>query len=120
MEPRIDGTRFGSITISGETYEHDVLIRLGGGVKKRKKKLSKARYGTSHIVSLIEARHIFDEGAERLIVGAGQHGVLKLSDEASDYFRKKGCAVDLFPTPRAIEVWNSADGMVIGMFHVTC
>ena len=48
MKPTIDGTEFGSITISGELYEHDVLIRLSGKVKKRKKKLSKAVYGTSH------------------------------------------------------------------------
>ena len=43
MRPRIDGTRFGSITIEGETYGRDVLIRMGGEVKKRKKKLSKPR-----------------------------------------------------------------------------
>jgi hypothetical protein len=29
-----------------------VLIRLGGKVAKRKKKLSKAVYGTSHTISL--------------------------------------------------------------------
>lgn len=37
----IEGTAFGSITIDGETYEHDVVIRLSGEVVKRKKKLSK-------------------------------------------------------------------------------
>lgn len=33
-----------------------MLIRLDGKVKKRKKKLSKAVYGTSHLVSLEEAK----------------------------------------------------------------
>lgn len=61
MKPRIDGTRFGSITIEGETFERDVLIRLSGEVKKRKKKLSKAVYGTSHVVSLEEAKHVYTE-----------------------------------------------------------
>jgi hypothetical protein len=28
---KIDGTEFGSITIDGETYPHDVLIRLSSG-----------------------------------------------------------------------------------------
>jgi hypothetical protein len=46
MEPRIDETQFGSVTIDGKVFEHDVLIRLGGKVEKRKKKLSKAVYGT--------------------------------------------------------------------------
>jgi len=36
----IDNTTFGSITVGGKTYEHDVLIRLSGEVVKRKKKLS--------------------------------------------------------------------------------
>ena len=47
MEPKIDGTQFGSVTIDGEAFTHDVIIRLGGRVEKRKKKLSKAVYGTS-------------------------------------------------------------------------
>jgi len=35
---KIDGTEFGSITIDGETYPHDVLIRLSGEIKKRRNK----------------------------------------------------------------------------------
>ena len=30
MEPRIDGTAFGSVTIDGAVFTHDVVIRLGG------------------------------------------------------------------------------------------
>jgi hypothetical protein len=120
MKPHIDGTRFGSITIAGQVFEKDVVIRLDGEVKKRKKNLSKAVYGTSHTVSLDEARHIYDKGAERLIVGTGQQGLVELSDEAADYLAHKNCAVELRPTPDAIEAWNAAQGAVIAMFHVTC
>ena len=120
MEPRIDRTMFGSVTIEGEVYDHDVLIRLGGKVKKRKKKLSKAMYGTSHTISLDEAKHVYQKGAERLIIGAGQFGFVELSDEAAAYFDKKGCQVELRPMKEAIEVWNEAEGAVIGLFHITC
>ena len=120
MKPRIGRTSFGSITIAGEVFERDVIIRLDGRVKKRKKKLSKAIYGTSHVISLDEARHVYEEGAELLIVGTGQHGLVKLSEEADDYFKHKGCRVELLPTPEAIRVWNEAEGAVIGLFHVTC
>jgi hypothetical protein len=44
----IEHTEFGSITIDGKTYEHDVIIRLSGKVDKRQKKLSKELYGTSY------------------------------------------------------------------------
>ena len=45
---KIDETEFGSITIAGTTYDHDVVVRLSDKVVKRKKKLSKCLYGTSH------------------------------------------------------------------------
>jgi len=53
---QIDRSEFGSITIDGKTYEHDVVIRLSGKVDKRQKKLSKEQYGTSHIISKAEAK----------------------------------------------------------------
>lgn len=120
MKPHIDATEFGSITIAGEVYEHDVLIRLDSSVKKRKKKLSKAVYGTSHKMSLDEARHVYEKGAERLIVGTGQEGMLELSPEAAGYFERHDCNVRLLPTPRAVQAWNEADGETIALFHVTC
>jgi len=120
MEPKIDRTMFGSVTVDGEIHERDIIIRLSGKVKKRKKKLSKAVYGTSHTISLDEAKHVYQKGAERLIIGAGQYGFVELSDEAAAYFDKKGCQVDLLPMKEAIEVWNEASGAVIGLFHVTC
>lgn len=120
MKPRIDDTRFGSITIGGEEIKHDVLIRLDGRVKKRKKKLSKAKYGTSHILSLEEAKYIYEDGAEQLIFGSGQYGKAKLSDEAADYFKRKACLVELSSTPKAVNTWNKSQGVIIGLFHVTC
>ena len=120
MKPTIDSTKFGSITIEGEKIEHDVVIRLNGDVEKRKKKLSKALYGTSHVISLDEAKHVYENGADYLIIGAGQGGLVTLSAEAEAYFEQKVCRVELLPTPKAIDAWNKAEGAVIGLFHVTC
>jgi len=120
MKPTIQETHFGGITVDGETYDHDVVIRLSGKVKKRKKKLSKQQYGTSHTLSLAEAEHIYDDGAEQVIVGTGQHGILKLSDEAEGFFKHHGCKVQAVPTPDAVKAWNEAKGEAIAMFHVTC
>ena len=68
----IEGTTFGTITIDGKTYEHDVIIRRSGEVVKRKKKLSKKYYGTSHMLSKDEAKFVFEKGCEQLILGSGQ------------------------------------------------
>ena len=120
MKPVIEQTRFGSITIDGETYGHDVIIRLDGTVKKRKKKLSKAVFGSSHTVSKDEAEYLYEKGAERIIIGSGQYGFLKLSEEAAAYFSKMNCRAALYPTPEAVQKWNAAGESAVGLFHTTC
>ena len=120
MKPSIDKTKFGSITVSGEKYEHDILIRLNGKVDKRKKKLSREVFGTSHIISLAEAKYVYEDGAKRLIIGSGQSGMVKLSNEAAEFFQQMKCQVELLPTPEAIHQWNKGEGSIIGLFHITC
>ena len=120
MNPVIDQTAFGSITIESVRFEHDVLIRLSGQVEKRKKKLSKDIYGTSHLVSQAEAEYTYEKKAKRLIIGTGQYDTIRLSREAEDYFQRKHCQVELVPTPKAMLAWNKTSGAVIGLFHVTC
>lgn len=120
MKPTIDTTSFGSITIAGERIEHDVLINLGGEVLKRKKKLSKAIYGTSHIISLDEVKYVYEDGTEKIVIGAGQLGMVKLSEGAEHFLREKRCQITLLPTPEAVQAWNRAAGATIGLFHVTC
>ena len=120
MKPTIDGTAFGAITIAGTTFDHDVLIRLDGSIEKRRKRLSRAVYGTSHVLSLDEAKHVYEKGAQRLIVGTGQQGLVRLSDEAADYFRRKQCEVLLLPTEQALHAWNKAEGPAIALMHITC
>ena len=116
----IENTSFGAITIDGKTYEHDVVVRLSGEIVKRKKKLSKKYYGTSHMLSKDEAKFVFEKGCEQLIVGSGQMGNVQLSAEADAYFAKRGCKVLLRPTPEAIRLFNRSKVKKIGLFHVTC
>ena len=121
MKPQINGTTFGRITINGKTHEYDVLITPSGEILKRKKKLSKAVYGSSHTISLDEARFIFKEHPKRLIIGTGQTGFVKLSKEAELFFEQNHCKVKLYPTPKAIEKWNLTENPhPAGLFHVTC
>ena len=116
----IDHSQFGSITIDGKTYDYDVKIGLDGKVTKRKKKLSKQQYGTSHIISEAEAKSVCEKGCDLLIVGTGQEGNVRLSPEAEVYFDKKGCKVLLYPTQEAIKSFNQTEEHKIALSHVTC
>jgi hypothetical protein len=120
LKPAIDGATFGSITIGGQKFEHDIIIDQNGRVAKREKKLSKQIYGTSHVISLDEAQHIQQGGGSGLLIGTGHFGRVKLSDEAATYFQARGYQVNLLPMRKAIKAWNEASGDLIGLFHVTC
>ncbi len=120
MKPTLKGTGFGWIDVGEERVSHDILIRLDGEVKKRKKKLSKEVYGTSHTISQAEAEYIYQEGAQGLLIGSGQFGRVRLSPEAASYFQEKGCPVTILPTPQAVEAWNQRSEQLIALFHITC
>ncbi len=122
MKPHIDNTTFGSITIDGKVFERDVVIAPNGAITKRKKKLSKAIYGTSHTISLREVKYVLEQGshAHRLIIGSGQYDNVHLSPEAAAWVEHHNCRVLLLPTPKAIKAWNRAGDKAIGLFHVTC
>lgn len=120
MKPLLGKSGFGHIEAEGTRLDHDIVISLTGEIKKRKKKLSKSVYGTSHILSLEEAKYIYEKGADKLVIGSGYNGMLELSEEAEGYFKRKKLKVTLLPTSEAIEKWNRASGKAIGLFHVTC
>ena len=117
---KINGTEFGRITIDGHDFDHDVVIHSSGKVIKRKKKLSKRKYGTSHTVSREEAEFIYEDGCEELILGTGQYDRVRLSEEAENFFKGKGCKVTLEATPSALDTYNRSRASKVGMFHVTC
>ena len=96
----IGGTTFGTITIDGKTYEHDVIIRLSGEVVKRKKKLSKKYYGTSHVLSKDEAKFVFEWGCEQFILGSGQVGKCISRRKPRPISRKRAARFCCSPPPR--------------------
>ncbi len=120
MKPIIESVEFGSVIIDKERIRYDIVISVDGEIVKRNKKLSKAIFGTSHILSLDEARDVYDPEANELIIGAGHDSQLKLSAEASDFFEEKKCKIKLLSTPEAAKYWNRYEGHAIGLFHVTC
>ncbi len=120
MRPTIEDNWFGSITVDGVRYEHDIIIRLSGKVRKRKTALSKEVHGTSHKISMAEILELYRPSAERLIIGTGHEDQVRLSPEAAEFLAKHKVNATLLPTPKAIKEWNRAEGYVLGLFHVTC
>ena len=120
MEPHVDSVRFGTITVAGQTFKHDIVITLDGEVRKREKRLSKQLYGTSHTVSQAEIETVWEKGAEALIVGTGLFDRVRLSPEAQFFLAQQGCAIESRRIRQAVRLWNDSRGKVVGLFHITC
>ncbi len=97
MKPKINSTSFGSIIVKNKPFEHDILIRMSGQIEKRRKKLSKKVYGTSHKISLAEAKYIYEKGAEKIIIGTGQTGYVELSKKPESFLTRKTAKQNFFP-----------------------
>lgn len=120
MKPHFTKTGFGFIETESDRFKHDIYIPLSGKVKKRRKKLSKQVYGTSHTISRAEAEYIFKNGAEGLLIGGGQFGRVHLSPEAEEFFQSRSLSVEILTTPEAVQRWNELEGKWLGLFHLTC
>jgi hypothetical protein len=96
-----------------------VVIRLSGEVVKRKKKLSKKYYGTSHILSKDEAEFVFEGDASSSFSVRARWAMCIYRRKLRLISRKR--AARLQPTPASIGVFNRSHAKKkIGLFHVTC
>lgn len=77
---------------------------MSGKIEKRKKKLSKKVYGTSHKISLAEAKYIYEKGADKIVIGTGQTGYVELSKKARKFFEEKDLKAKLLRTPKAVKL----------------
>ncbi len=118
--PRIEAPDFGFVSVNGDRFEHDVVVRADGSVKKRKKKLSRRVHGTSHEVSAEEVKQVCKGQPERLFVGIGHHGHMGLSHEAIRWLGEKGIEPVMQTTPEAARAFNTATGKRALLLHVTC
>ena len=81
---RIDSTRFGSITINGTIYPHDVYILPSGKIEERFKKDS-PRIGGHRSLGVKEIDYLLSFHPEVLFIGKGQTGILPIQAEAQTW-----------------------------------
>ena len=110
---KIDSSTFGSITIDGKIYNHDVYIFPSGKVEEREH---------SHVFSREQIEYLLEENPEIVIVGKGVSGLASLSSEARDFLEKKGIEILEGNTQDVKDKFNelSENKRVAGILHITC
>jgi hypothetical protein len=111
---KIDGTSFGSITIDGKRYPHDVWVFTDGSIERRDR---------DHEFTLNELDLLLKGKPKIIVVGTGRYGCVRVDREAAELAVKHGVQVVDDITPNVIERYNEAvraGRRVAGAFHVTC
>jgi len=118
----IEEYNFGFIKINGQAYNHDVQIGLDNEVKFWWR-------NQSHQIEKRDAEEVLSQNPEIIVIGTGELGVAKISEEARQATKAKGIELIIEPTPEAIKSFNSlkkdlpSGGQgkkVAGLFHLTC
>ncbi|MBN2154599.1 MAG: hypothetical protein JW776_00960 [Candidatus Lokiarchaeota archaeon] len=118
----IDDTRFGSITIDGQLYSHDVYILPSGKTEKRNKKKSPRIHGHRSL-GVEEIKYLLSYEPEILFIGKGQTGVLPIQPEAEVLLESLDIEIHMETTPNLIDKFNqifSERKNVAAVFHTTC
>ncbi|MBD3189980.1 MAG: hypothetical protein GF308_05030 [Candidatus Heimdallarchaeota archaeon] len=120
---KIEKTRFGSITIDGKKYSHDVYIFPNGQIEKRKKELSKP-YSRGHtVLGPEEINLLLDQNPAVLVIGKGQYGSLPIPDRSRDILEDSGVIIIEDKLPVIIERLNKLlenKEKIAAILHVTC
>lgn len=119
----IEEYHFGSITINGKNYDHDVEVRWNGEVLEWWRK-------EGHVFDLEDVKRAVEQNPETIILGTGAYGICQVTKECQDFIKEKGIKLIIDNTEEAVKTFNiilkSSKGeegkqeKVIGLFHLTC
>jgi len=110
----LDAASFGSITISGKKYDHDVYVFWDGAVERRV---------GDHTVPARQMEYIVNKKPEIVIIGTGQFGEVRVPSESEKLAKEQNIEVVKTRTPQAIGIFNEAmkqGKRVSAIIHVTC
>ena len=109
---------FGSVTIDGIVYDHDVIIDRGKIRKRKKKPSKKFREQFGHTPLSVE--EAIPWKCRHLVIGTGRYGSLPVMDEVSREARRRGIALLIVPTDEAIQALTAKSKDTNAVLHVTC
>jgi hypothetical protein len=114
---RFDSFSFGSITIDGVTYEHDVVIDSGRVSKRKKKQSKKFRDEFGHTPLSIEEEIPWK--CRQLVIGTGG-GALPVMEDVKSEARRRKVKLLILPTAEAIAEFARNPSETNAILHVTC
>ncbi len=112
----IDSTEFDSITVNGKIYHNDLIISWDGEIKE-------ARTSIRHLFDNNEFEQLMKKNPEVIVVGTGDSGFFRVSDEVRRLCKKKNIELIETISKNAILKFNEnlkRGKRVICFIHITC
>jgi hypothetical protein len=119
----IEEYKFGSITIDGKIYNHDVEVRWTGEVLKWRRE-------EGHVFNVEDVKRAVEQNPDTIILGTGTYGVCKVTEQCQNYIKERGIELIIDKTEEAVKTFNiileeskeeeGKQRKVIGLFHLTC
>jgi len=127
---KINSSSFGSITIDGKTYNHDVYILASGKVEEREHGHTFSKEQVEHILKDYNppsASSRLPEGKRApnpdvVVIGKGTSGMANLSEDGRTLLEEKEIEIIEDNTPDIKDKFNelSETKKVAAIIHVTC
>lgn len=128
----IEEYHYGSITIDGKEFTHDVEVRWtpkdkptgqAGEVLKWWRK-------ESHVIDAEDVKRAVEQNPDTIIIGTGEVGSAQVTEAAKKEIKSKGIKLIVDLTGEATKTFNiinegseeeeGKQRKVIGLFHLTC
>ena len=108
---------FGSISIDGITYDHDIVIDRSKVRKRKKKPSRKFREAFGH--TPLPPEEEIPWKCRRLVVGTGT-GALPVMKEVQAEAERRKVELLIMPTEKAIELLKQNPSETNAILHATC
>jgi hypothetical protein len=111
---RIEGYRFGAVVVDGDEQTRDVIVLPDRVVVNWWR-------AAGHRLVPADLADVLDELPERLLVGTGAYGQMRLEPETLELLRKRGIEVESMPTGEAVRRYGELDPRrTAAALHLTC
>ena len=120
---KIEKTKFGSITIDGQKYTHDIYINLDGSISDRRKDLSRPISKGHTVLGPEEIKLLLAQKPDTLVIGKGQFGKLPIPKESRELLEKSNVIIIEDKLPVVMHLINNLvkeKAKIVAVLHITC
>jgi len=117
MKLRIEGYSFGRMTVGGREFTADLILHPDGRIQDNWWRTQ------GHHLLPGDITTVLDAVPEKLVIGTGASGLMRVSESVVELCEKRGIEVEACRTTTAVARFNEAAEAGIAVaacFHLTC